>query len=217
MRAFNDMIILRPREDLERSWNSSTIITPDSALTSPEDMVGFRHDHAAVAEVYRVPEGLATELKEGDGVVLPLFSGSKVVIVDGCAYLAARRDAIAARVTGLGTASEKIEALNGYILTRQDVDAMQNHMHGGLILSDDYLDDGIPCDGGSDGIVRLVLERCVSVGTAYLNPTLQKPTQRKGELLGFNPYSSCRFRRFGVKYRLTPNEAMNFALSDEIE
>lgn len=214
MRAFNDLIILRPREDLERKWNSSVIITPDTVLTSAEDMVGFRHDHAAIAEVYRVPEDCKTDLKEGDGVVLPLYSGSKVVLIDGCAYLAAKRDAIAARVTGVGEASEKVEALNGYILTRQDVDAMQNHMHGGLILSDDYLDDGIPCDGGADGIVRLVLERCVSVGSAYLSPTLQKPAQRKGELLAFNPYNSCRFRRFGVKYRLTPNEAMNFALEE---
>jgi hypothetical protein len=214
MRAFNDLIILRPREDLERAWNSTLIHTPDTALTSAEDMVGFRHDHAAIAEVYRVPEGLSTELKEGDGVVLPLYSGSKVVLIDGGAYLAARRDAIAARVSGLNTPGEKLEALNGYVLTRQDADAMQRRMNGGLILTDDYLDDGIPCDGGADGIVRLVLERCVSVGSVYLNPTVQKPAQRKGELLGFNPFNSCRFRRFGVKYRLTPNEAMNFGLED---
>jgi len=214
MRAFNGLIILRPREDLERNWNSSTIITPDSVLTSAEDMVGFRHDHAAIAEVYRVPEDCETTLKPGDGVVLPLYSGSKVVCIDGQMYLAAKRDAIAARVTALGTPSEKLEALNGYILTRQDAKAMQDRMYGGLILSDDYLDDGIPCDGGADGIVRLVLERCVAVGSVYLNPTLQKPKQRVGELLGFNPYNSCRFRRFSVKYRLTPNEAMNFALED---
>jgi hypothetical protein len=214
MRAFNDLVILRPREALEREWNSSTIFTPDSGLTSADDMVGFRHDHAAIAEVYRVPEDCQTELKPGDGVVLPLFAGSKVVCIDGEMYLAAKRDAIAARVTDLGKPSEKLEALNGYILTKQDAAAMQARMYGGLILSDDYLDDGIPCDGGADGIVRLVLERCVSVGSTYLSPTLQKPAQRKGELLGFNPFNSCRFRRFSVKYRLTPSEAMNFALDD---
>lgn len=215
MRAFNDLIILRPREDLERKWNSASIITPDSALTSADDMVGFRHDHAAIAEVYRLPEDYAgDDLKVGDGVVLPLFSASKVVLIDGVPYLAAKRTAIAARVTALGEASEKIEALNGYVLTRQDVDAMQNRMYGGMVLQDEYLDDGLPCDSGSDGIVRLVLERCVSVGTAYLSPTLQKPKQRKGELLAFNPYASCRFRRFGRKYRLTPNEDIQFGLDD---
>jgi co-chaperonin GroES (HSP10) len=215
MRAFNDLVILEPKEDLERSWNSSTIITPDSVLTSAEDMVGFRHDHTAIAFVHRMPEDyVGTDLAVGDGVLLPLFSGSKVVCIDGKMYLACKRMAIAAKIIDLGKPSERIEALNGYVLTRQDVEAMQNRMNGGLILTDDYLDDGIPCDGGSDGIVRLVLERCVSVGSAYLSPSLQKPKQRKGELLGFNPFASCRFRRFAQKYRLTPNESIQFGLED---
>jgi hypothetical protein len=215
MRAFNDLVILRPREELERSWNSSTIITPDTAMTSADDMVGFRHDHAAIAEVYRMPEDYSgSDLATGDGVLLPLFSGSKVVCIDGEMYLACKRRAIAAKIVDLGKPSEKVEALNGYVLTRQDVTAMQNRLYGGLILDDNQLDDGIPCDGGSDGIVRIVLERCVSVGSAYLSPSLQKPKQRKGELLCFNPYASCRFRRFSVKYRLTPNEDIQFGLED---
>ncbi|HEY3435300.1 MAG TPA: hypothetical protein VGK43_03645 [Solirubrobacterales bacterium] len=215
MRAFNDLVILQPREDLEKKWNSSVLYTPDSALLSADDMVGFRHDHTAIAVVHRLPEDYTgSEIAVGDAVLLPLFCGSKVVIIDGQAYLSCKREAIAAKVVALGEPSEKVEALNGYILTRQDAEAMQNRMNGGLILTDDYLDDGIPCDGGSDGIVRLVLERCVSVGNAYLNPTLQKPKQRKGELLGFNPFASCRFRRFSVKYRLTPNESMQFGLED---
>lgn len=215
MRAFNDLVILQPREDLENSWNSSVLHTPDSALLSAEDMVGFRHDHTAIAAVHRLPEDYAgDDLAVGDGVLLPLFSGSKVVLIDGRAYLACKREAIAAKIHDLGRPTEKIEALNGYVLTRQDADAMQRRLNGGLFLTDDYLDDGIPCDGGSDGIVRIVLERCVSVGSAYLAPALQKPKQRKGELLGFNPYASCRFRRFSVKYRLTPSEDIQFGLED---
>lgn len=215
MRAFNDLVILQPKEELERVWNSSTIITPDTVLTSADDMVGFRHDHTAIAEVFRMPEDYeGSDLAVGDGVLLPLYSGSKVVCIDGKMYLACKRRAVAAKIVDLGKPSEKVEALNGYVLTKQDVKAMQDRMNGGLILTDDYLDDGIPCDGGSDGIVRLVLERCVSVGTAYLSPSLQKPKQRKGELLGFNPYASCRFRRFSVKYRLTPNEDIQFGLED---
>ena len=214
MRAFNDLLILRPREDLEKGWNSSLIETPDSALLSADDMVGYRHDHAAIAEVYRVPEGCETQLSPGDAVILPLFSGSKIVCIDGEPLLAAKVGAIAGRVVGLGKPSERLEALNGYVLTRQDAEAFQRRMYGGLLLSDDYLDDGIPCDGGADGIVRVVLERCVSVGDVFLAPSLQTPRQRAGELLCFNPMSSCRFRRFGVKYRLTPNEDINFALED---
>src|SRR5690606_37837392 len=115
---------------------------------------------------------------------------------------------------GLGKPSERLEALNGYVLTRQDAEAFQRRMYGGLLLSDDYLDDGIPCDGGADGIVRVVLERCVSVGDVFLAPSLQTPRQRAGELLCFNPMSGCRYRRLGVKYRLTTNEDINFALED---
>lgn len=213
MRVFNDMVLLRPREDMEKMWNSSTIITPDSALLSADQMVGFANDHAAIAEVYRLPEDYTgTDLKVGDGVVLPLFSGSKVVIVDGEPYLACKRRAIAAKVTDLGKPSEKLVALNGYILTKRDRDAFEKHMHGGLPFPDKFLDEGMPCDSGNEGIVRVVLERIVSTGTVYLNPTLQKPKQREGDLALFNPLSSCRFRRFQVIYRLTPNEIIDLTL-----
>jgi hypothetical protein len=214
MRAFNDLIILRPREDLERTWRSSTIITPDSALVSADAMVGFQHDHAAIAEVYRVPEDCATKLAPGDVVVLPLFSASKVVLIDGIPYLAAKKGAIAARVIDLGTPSEKLEAVNDYVMTKRAKEEFEKHFNGGLLLTDDQVDDGIHCDGGSDGIVRLVCERTVSVGAVFLAPGLQKPKQRNGELVCFNPMGSCRFRRFGVNYRLTPAEYMQFALEE---
>lgn len=214
MRAFNDLIIMRPREDLEKLWNSSLIHTPDSALLSADQMVGFRHDHTAIAEVYRVPEDCKTVLQEGDGVLLPLFSGSKVVCIDGQAYLAARKEVIGARVTDLGKPTEKLEALNGFVLTKRDREAFEKRMHGGLLLTDQDVDDGICLDGGSEGIVRGVLERCVSVGRTFLNPTLQKPLQREGELVFFNPLASCRFRRFSVNYRLVPGDDVQFALED---
>ena len=54
MRVFEDMVILRPREDLEQKWNSATIITPDSALVSAEQMTGLRHDRACIGEVVEV-------------------------------------------------------------------------------------------------------------------------------------------------------------------
>jgi hypothetical protein len=214
MRSFNDLIILKPREDLERKWNSSLIHTPDTALVSADALVGFQYDHAAIAEVFRVPEDCTTELEPGDGVVLPLFSSSKVVCIDGVPYLAAKKGAIAARVRNVGEPSEKLEALNGFVLTKRAKEEFEKHFNGGLLLTDDQVDDGIHCDGGSDGIVRLVCERTVSVGTAFLNPPLQKPKQRVGELVCFNPMGSCRFRRFGVNYRLTPNEYMQFALEE---
>lgn len=213
MRAFNDMVFLRPREDMEKLWNSSLIETPDSALLSADQMTGFMNDHAAIAEVYRLPEDYEGEdLKVGDGVVLPLFSGSKVVCVDGEPFLACKRRVIAARVTALGQPSEKLEALNGYILTKRDRDAFEKHLNGGLGLPDEFLDSGLPCDGGSHGIVRVVLERIVSTGTAYLAPVLQKPKQRSGDLALFNPLASCRFRRFGQVYRLTPHDVVDLTL-----
>lgn len=215
LRAFNDLVLLRPREDMEQKWNSATIITPDNATLGPDLMVpGYSPDHTAIAEVYRMPlDYTSVDLKPGDGVLIPLFCGSKVVFIDQVPYLAVKRRAIAARVDALGEASEKVTALNGYILTRRDREAFEKHLHGGLTLPDEFLDSGMPTDAG-DSIVRVVLERIVSTGTAYLSPVLQKPKQRVGDLAFFNPIASCRFRRFQQIYRLVPSEVVDFTLEE---
>lgn len=215
LRCFNDLVILRPREDLEQSWNSSTIITPDSALVGPETLSpGYADDHTAIAEVYRMPKDYrSADLKVGDGVLLPLFNGSKVVFIDREPYLAVKRRGIAARIENLGMPSEKITALNGYILTRRDREAFEKHMHGGLPFPDEFLDSGMPCDAG-DSIVRMVLERIVSTGTTFLSPTLQRPKQRVGDLAFLNPIAACKFRRFGQVYRLTPENHVSFTLEE---
>lgn len=215
LRAYNDLVILRPREDLEQSWNSSMIITPDSALVGPDTLeLGYASDHTAIAEVFRLPEDYTSvDLKVGDGVLLPLFNGSKVVFIDNAPYLAVKRRGIAARVENLGQASEKLTALNGYILTRRDREAFEKHMHGGLPFPDEFLDSGMPCDAG-DSIVRNVLERIVSTGTTYLSPTLQRPKQRVGDLALLNPIAACKFRRFGQVYRLTPMEHVSLTLEE---
>ena len=94
-----------------------------------------------------MPEGYSSvDLAVGDGVLLPLFNGSKVIFIDREPYLAVRRRGIAARIDALGQPSEKITALNGYILTRRDREAFEKHMHGGLPFPDEFLDSGMPCD-----------------------------------------------------------------------
>lgn len=215
MRSFNDLVVLRPREDLEQKWNSATIITPDSATISPATLEpGYASDHTAIAEVFRMPEDYeGDDLKVGDGVLLPLFNGSKVLFVDGEPYMTIARRGIAARVENLGGASEKITALNGYVLTRRDRESFEKHMHGGLPFPDEFLDSGMPCDAGY-GIVRMVLERMVSVGTTYLSPALQRPKQRVGDLALLNPIASCKFRRFQRVYRLTPSEHISLTLEE---
>lgn len=215
LKCFNDLVILRPREDLEQSWNSSTIITPDSALVGPDTLeAGYADDHTAIAEVYRMPEDYTSaDLKVGDGVLLPLFNGSKVVFIDREPYLAVKRRGIAARIENLGMPSEKITALNGYILTRRDREAFERLMHGGLPFPDEFLDSGMPCDAG-DGIVRMVLERIVSTGTVFLSPTLQRPKQRVGDLALLNPIAACKFRRFGQVYRLTPENHVSITIEE---
>lgn len=215
LRAFNDLVILRPREDLEQLWNSATIITPGSALVGPDTLSpGYAEDHTAIAEVYRMPEDYSSvDLKVGDGVLLPLFNGSKVVFIDREPYLAVKRRGIAARIENLGQPSERITALNGYILTRRDREAFETHLHGGLPFPDEFLDSGMPCDAG-DSIVRMVLERIVSTGTAFLSPTLQRPKQRVGDLAFLNPIAACKFRRFQQVYRLTPENHISFTLEE---
>ena len=220
MRVFEDMVILRPREDLEQKWNSATIITPDSALVSAEQMTGLRHDRACIGEVVEVGPGSVdcpdmSTVKKGDIVILPLFSCSKVIALKEEVCILVKARALAGIVTDLGEPCESVKAINDYVLTRQDREAFERWMHGGLLLPEQYLADGIPVDGGTDGMVRLVLERCMSTGGGvYLKKSLWKPKQRKGELLGLNPLASCRFRRFGQVFRLVPAEDCQFALEE---
>lgn len=220
MRPFNSYVTLRPREDLEQLWNSCSIISPESAIVSAEQMTGERHDRACIGEVIAVGEGTAdfpdmTAVKPGDIVVLPLFSVSKVIVLDKEIGLLAEMASIAGVVTDLGAPTEAIRAVNNFVLTRRDREAFERRMYGGLLLPEGMLADGMPVDGGSDGIVRLVLERVMSAGGGVrLKRALWTPKQRKGDLIGLNPIASCRFRRLGTFFRLTPSEDCQFAVED---
>lgn len=221
MRPFNSYVTLRPREDLEQAWNSESIITPDSALVGPGSMTGERHDRACIGEVVAVGEGTAdcpdmAQIKPGDIVVLPLFSMSKVVALKQEVCLLAEMRSIAGVVTDLGKPTEGLRAVNDWVLTRRARAEFEAHMYGGLLLPENMLDDGMPVDAGSDGIVRVVLERCMSAGGGVVNSkkVLWKPRQKKGELICLNPIASCRFRRFGTFFRFTPAEDCQFALEE---
>lgn len=226
VKAYEDMVVLRPREDLDRLWNSSLIHTPDNALTSAESLsIGDRRDATAIAEVLSIGPGSAdcpdlAGISVGDVVALPLYGASKVIVLDKEVGLMVKFRGLAGVVRDLGKSSESIEAINDYVLTKQDRAAFEKHMFGGLILPDDYLSDGIPVDSGSGGIVRVLLERVVSSGggvwekhkgRAYLS----RPAQSRGELVGFNPLASCRFRRFGQWFHLVPKEDVQFGYEPE--
>ena len=230
VKAYEDMVVLKPREDLDRAWASDTIYTPDNALTSSGSMSGLRFDTAAVCEVMHIGPGSEEcpdlqQVAVGDVVALPLYGASKVLITDGEMCLLTRFNGLAAVVRNLGKATESIQAINDYVLTRRAREDFERIMHGRLIMPDTFLDDGFPVDEGYEGIVRVVLERVASVGGGHwekykndqvkLNPKLWKPSQVNGELVGFNPLASCRFRRFGVWYRLTPFEDIQFSLPEE--
>lgn len=231
IRAYEDLVVLRPREDLDQKWNSSTIITPGSALTSAGSLaIGSRRDYTAIAEVIHIGPGSEespdlTGVSVGDIAALPLYGASKVVVLDKEIGLMCRFNGLAGIVRDLGTPKESIQALNDYVLTRQDREAFEKHMFGGLVLPEDYLSDGIPVDAGTDGIVRVLLERVVHVGSGHwetdmaghvkLDKKLWKPKQKKGELVGFNPMASCRFRRFGQWFHLVPFEDVQFGFDPE--
>lgn len=230
IRAYEDMVVLRPREDLDRKWNSCTIITPDSALTGADSLSGAGERWAtAVCEVLSVGPGSeecpdVSTVAVGDVVALPLYGASKVIVLDKEIGLLTRFRGIAGVVRDLGTPLESLQALNDYVLTRQDRDAFEKHMYGGLRMPDTFLSDGMPVSE-ADGIVRVLLERTVSTGGGHwemnkggrvkLNPTLWKPRQKRGELVGFNPLSACRFRRFGQWFHLVPMEDIGFGYDPE--
>lgn len=217
MRPYNSLIQLKPREDLDQKWNSASIITPDTALTSADSLtIGARRDAAAVLEVVALGEGTPdcpdmSSVKPGDIVIAPLYAASKVLVLEREMHLLAGARTIAGIVRDLGKPTESIEAINDYVLTRQVRQDFERVMFGGLLLPEEFLSDGMPVDAGSEGIVRLCLERCMSTGGGvYTKKKLWKPRQRRGELVGLNPLASCRFRRDGSWYRLTPAEDIQF-------
>ena len=233
LKAYEDMVVLRPREDLDRSWNSTLIVSPDSALTGAGSLAISeeepRTDHTAIAEIVHIGPGSAecpdlVNATVGDIVALPLYGASKVVVLDKEICLLSKFNGLAGIVRDLGKPTESIEAINNYVLTRRDREAFEAHMYGGLLMPEEFLSDGMPCDEGIHGIVRVLLERVVHTGGGLwerdkggrvkLNPRLLKPSQRKGELVGFNPLASCRFRRFGVFYHLVPYEDVQFAVEE---
>jgi hypothetical protein len=233
LKAYEDMVVLRPREDLDRSWNSQLIYTPDVALTGASSLTiqdeAPRTDHTAIAEIVHIGPGSAEcpDLKGaaiGDIVALPLYGASKVVVLDKEVCLLSKFNGLAGIVRNLGKPNETIEAINNYVLTRRDRDAFEAHMYGGLLMPEEFLSDGMPCDEGIHGIVRVLLERVVHTGGGLweqfkdgrikLNPRLRKPPQRQGEAVLFNPLASCRFRRFGVFYHLVPYEDIYAGLEE---
>jgi hypothetical protein len=232
MRAYQDMVVLRPREDLDQAWSSDTIIVPEVARTSADSLsIGSNRDATAVCEVIHIGPGSeecpdVSAVAVGDVVCVPLYGASKVIVLDKEIGLLSRFRGLAAVVRNLGKPNESVEALNDYVLTRRDREAFEKHMNGGLLVPDAFLTDGIPVDSGADGIVRVLLERVCHAGGGHwetnlagqvrLNPRLWKPSQKRGELVGFNPLASCRFRRFGVWYSLTPQEDVQFAFDPEV-
>ena len=219
MRPYNSLIELRPREDLDRKWNSNVIVTPDSALTSADSLtIGERRDAACVLEVVALGDGSPdcpdmSTVSPGDIVIAPLYAASKVLVLEKTIHLLAGARTLAAVIRNLGHPNESIQAINDYVLTREAREDFERIMHGGLILPDDYVSDGIPVDAGTAGIVRICLERCMSTGGGtFVKRKKWTPKQRAGELLGFNPLASCRFRRQGTWYRLTPAEDVQFGI-----
>lgn len=221
IKAYEDMVVLRPREDLDRKWASDTIFTPDSALTGADSLTGgAERSHTAVCEVLSIGPGSeecpdVSGLSVGDVVALPLYGASKVIVLDKEIGLLTRFRGIAGVVRDLGKPTESLQAINDYVLTRRDREAFEKHMHGGLLVPEDFLANGMPTSE-ADGITRVLMERVVSTGGGHwetgkdgrvkLNPRLWKPLQRKGELVIFNPLSACRFRRFGQWFHLVPME-----------
>jgi hypothetical protein len=229
MRAYNDMTILAPREDLDRKWASDTIIMPDSALLGSSSMTGFRHDTAAVCEIKHVGAGSEAwpdvpSFRPGDVALLPLFGASKVLVLNGQAHLLTKSSGIAAIVRHIGEPGETLEAVNDYVLLREDREAFERICNGGLLLTDNQHSDGIHVDSGADGIVKVLLARVVSAGSGHwesdkggtikTNPRLWAPEQKPGALVLFNPIASCRFRRHGVWYRLVPFEDCQAEVDD---
>lgn len=223
-RGYRDQVFCLPDEKLDAAWATDQIagfVVPDIALTSIDSLTGFKDDKTALCRVVSVGPGCldtpdVSDVRLGDVVLFDLFGCSKVIPVDGVWYLQLPFKAIRARVCSVGEPAESVQAINDWVLTREDEAAAREHCFGPFAPID-WIRQGGPTDaaGHAESMVRFCLERVVNCGSGvWKKGGLDKPQQAPGTLVGFSPNESCRFRRQGVWYRLTPATDVHCVLEE---
>lgn len=204
-KAYRDQVIVKPREELDQAMFSSQIVLPGNAQTTDRGYCMAEADATAICEVVSVGR-LCTTLRKGDIVLFDLHGISQIVFFDGEGYLQLPESEVHARVHQVGQEHhEQIEPLFNFVLTKEDRAAFREHVLGNILVPDEVYRDGYSCQG-AESISRFVLERVVEARDIPEDPVLP------GELVYFSPFASCRFRRFGVVYRLVKRDDLLGAL-----
>jgi co-chaperonin GroES (HSP10) len=218
MKALNNQVVIKPREDLEDRWGGMIRVNKASGFLEPRPVYG---------EIMSVGPGDQLhpdipDLKKGDLVVWNLSKIGPPVIEHGATLFLNSFDCLLARIHEPNTDQESYTALLDMVLTEDAPIAMAHSISPTLAsLGANFLPDTVARDGlkesPGDCAVTTVYERVVTTGRgitfagrntcACCKERLQRtevPEMKAGDLVVFNPSYSIPWRRRGRNYRFTP-------------
>lgn len=222
MKAFNNQVVLRPREDLEDNFGGLIRVNKATGLIEPRPVYGEVVDVGKGDQLH--PD--IPELRKGDIVVWDLSKIGPPVIEEGKAVVLVSFNALLGRLTNPKTDDEQCHALLDMVLTERAPMAMQKAISPLLILPDSVAIDGLQ-ESAKESPVTCVFERVISTGRgitfagrtrcARCQEELQRtevPEMRAGDLVVFNPLHAIEWRRRGRNFRFIPSSEIR-GLADE--
>jgi hypothetical protein len=235
MRAILDGVVCKERTDLDPGFTTiPNFVLPEiSRQTSPS----MRPDIICYGEVTSIGPGSINcprikGVKVGDVVLYDLAN------VDH-AYYDSETETGYQKLSQKALCAVMVEgeprAIGDWVITERDDVAMKNFIGHGIDVPDEVLMNGQRTDELQDGSMRLIVERVVSAGSGrrYSIRLLPRgdgqrlayddirapdrwveresvPQCVAGDLLGFSPSASTKFRRGGRSFRVTPWDEMQF-------
>lgn len=235
MRAILDGVVVKERTDLDPGFSTipGFVLPEISRQTSPS----MRPDILAYGQITSLGIGSINcpqirGVRVGDVVCYDLanvdHAGYDGETQEGYQKMSQKALCAVQREDG------SLHALTDWVITEQDNEAMKKFV-GLDEVPDDVLINGMRTDELNDGSMRLIVERVVSAGTGrryairVLPPgdpkrlayddirapdryveRMSVPEVVAGDLVGFSPSASTRFRRNGKWYRATPWDEMQF-------
>lgn len=196
IRALNNQVVLKPREDLEDNWGGVIRVSKARGI-EPRPVYG------EVVSVGRDVVGV----QPGDLVVWNLFMIGPPVLDHGTTLFLNTDDCLLAKIHDPLTDKESYTALQGLVITEAAPLAMARQISELIVLPDTVARDGMKEKGG-DSPITTVFERVVSSSPRAPCTCGRKHAVAtelvKGDLVTFNPLHALEWRRRGRDLRFIP-------------